>query len=71
MKKLPAKTFRVGIKVEDTWWSGVCGNVTKVTGSSVSIKADHPSLVEASFDMKDGIITYDMQHARKYLKIIS
>jgi hypothetical protein len=61
------KGFTVGDQVEDLWWSNVCGSVMKVTRNRVFVKVRHPSLVPYSFGMEDGIVHYDMPHARKYL----
>lgn len=63
------KKFNIGDKVEDTWWSNVCGTVVEVHKCAVRVRVTHPSLVPSSFSMKNGVVTYE-DDGRKYLRII-
>lgn len=62
------KKFNIGDQVEDTWWSNVCGTVVEVYKYAIHIRAEYPSLVPSSFNIKNGVVTYDYAHF-KYLKI--
>lgn len=63
------KKFNIGDQVEDTWWPNVCGTVVEVHKCAIHVRAKYPSLVPSSFNIKNGVVTYDYAHF-KYLKVI-